>query len=284
MEIFLSPNGRLKRLPKPSLGAKFAYYCFPFRRKTVLENLGRVFGKELSAGEIKELAQNFYGHLGLLLFENLNTIWMSREEISRRVRVVGHEIVVRAAEEKRGVLLLTGHFGNWEITPIGVALQFDGFRGRFHVVRKLLANKFFEKILFRRFYQVGLDVIPKKNALSHVINALEKNDVVAFIMDQYARPDKDGILADFFGHPAGTYKSLALIAKKTGAVVIPVRCYREAKGKHVMEFYEPLHWKEDPDPDQELYKNTLQYNHKLESMILENPEQWLWCHRRWKVK
>ena len=264
--------------------SKFVYYFFPLRRKIVRDNLRLAFGGGLSGNELKNLAQRFYGHMGMILLENLHTCWLNEREISRLVRIEGEEIVRKAADRKKGVLLLTGHFGNWEITPVGAALQFEMFKGRFHVVRKLLANKVFEKILFRRFYKSGLKVIPKKNALSHVIEALENNDVVAFIMDQYARPDKDGIAVDFFGQKTGTYKSLALIARETGAPVVPTLCYRESYGRHVMKFYEPLPWVEDADADEEIHKNTLAYNQMLETMIRERPEQWLWCHRRWKTK
>ncbi len=270
---------------EPSFFDKLVYTLIPIRRQTVCHNMGIVFGNRLSAIQIKKLAQCFYGHMARLILENVTSSWMDDDAIRRRVRVVGHEFVIKAAEQKKGVLLLTGHFGNWEFAPVGTVLQFEMFRGRFHVLRKLLANKGFERLLFRRFYNAGLNVIPKqKNALDQVLDALGKNDVVAFIMDQYARPDRDGILVDFFGKEAGTYKSLALIARQTHAPVIPAVCYRESFGRHVMEFLEPLRWIEDEDPDEEIRKNTRQYNQMLETMILRHPDQWLWFHRRWKQK
>ena len=269
---------------RPSFFDKFAYYLVPARRKIVLDNIRLAFGSELAEDEVIKLAQCFYGHCARIILENLGTSWMSEDQIRKQVRVVGHEIVMKEAQKGRGVLLLTGHFGNWEITPIGAVLQFTAFKNRFHIVRRLLTNKTFEKILFRRFYKAGLNVIPKKNALSQVLAALKNNDVVAFIMDQYARPDRDGICVEFFGKKAGTFKSLALIARETGAPVVPALCYRESHGKHVMRFYEPLPWIEDTDHDREIYLNTLQYNKMLEKMIRSHPDQWFWFHRRWKNK
>lgn len=269
---------------KPSLLAKLTYYLFPLRRQVVLENIDRVFCDRLSASDRKKLAQCFYGHMMLLILENLRSSWMSEGEIKRHVRVEGYETVVKAAEKNKGVLLFTGHFGNWEFTPVGAVLQFDVFKGRFHILRRLLSNKAFEKVLFRRFYKAGLNVIPKKSGLNQVLEALARNDVVVFIMDQYARPDKDGILVDFFGKKAGTYKSLALIARGTGAPVVPVVCYRESFARHVMKFYEPVEWVEDPDPDREIQENTRRYNEALERMVLDHPDQWCWFHRRWKTK
>jgi len=269
---------------KPTLVGKFVYHCIPVRRKVVLDNLRLVFGGRLSPEEITGLAQCFYGHLFKIILENLASSWVSTGALRRRVRVVGSETVIKAAEANKGVLLLAGHFGNWELAAIGAIEQFEVFKGRFHAVRKLLANKFVERFFFRRFYEAGLNVIPKKNSLSLVLDALSKNDAVVFIMDQYARPDRDGVLVDFFGRPAGTFKSLALIAGQSGAPVIPMASHREPDGTHVMRFGEPIPWIEHPDPDMEIYENTRAYNQALEKMVLAHPEQWFWVHRRWKVK
>jgi KDO2-lipid IV(A) lauroyltransferase len=269
---------------KPTLTGKFVYHCIPVRRNVVLENLRLVFGDRLSPEEITGLAQRFYAHLLKLVLENIASGWVSTESLARRVRVEGADRVIRAAEAGKGVLLLAGHFGNWELAAIGAIEQFEVFKGRFHAVRKLIANKFVERFFFRRFYEAGLNVIPKKNSLSLVLDALSKNDAVVFLMDQYARPDRDGILVDFFGRPAGTFKSLALIAGQSGAPVIPMASHREPDGTHVMRFGEPIPWIEHPDPDTEIYRNTLAYNRALEKMVLEHPEQWFWVHRRWKVK
>lgn len=269
---------------KPTWAGKFAYYCLPYRKRVMYENIDTVFGDRLTPEEKKRFAQCHYSHLMKLIGEVLAASWMNEAAMRKRVRTEGHEIALKAAEQGKGVLFLTGHFGSWEFASVGTVLHFERFRGRIHVLRKLIANKFIEKILFRRFYKAGLDVISKRNSLNRVLEALSKNDVVIFIMDQYARPGKDGIEVDFFGKKAGTFRSLAMVAGQTGAPVIPTYSYREKDGTHVMKFLEPLKWIEDPDTDREIYENTLQYNRALEQMVLKHPDQWLWVHRRWKVK
>ncbi len=269
---------------KPSLLGKAAYYLFPMRRKTVRDNLRIVFGDQMPKREMKTLHQCFYSHLLSVLIENIAFLWYSPERIKNKVDVIGYEKVLAAAEKKRGILLLTGHFGNWEMGPIGGILQFDRFKGRFHILRKNLMNKVLEKALFGRFEKAGLNVIPKKNSLDQVLAALAKNDVVVFVMDQYAKPGRDGILVDFFGKQAGTFRSLALVARATDAPVVPMVCYRKKDGRHALQFFDPLPWKTFDESDREIYENTRQYNEVLENFIIAHPEQWLWSHRRWKVK
>lgn len=263
---------------------KLYYYLVPIRRSTVLQNLQIVFGGSLSTRQIQALAQRAYGHFFRSLGENILIGFMPKQWLKNQVRIVGCEHVLKAAEQEKGILLLTGHLGNWEFAPLAVMLHFELFKGRFHVLRRELVNKFIERIAFRRFYEAGLNIIPKKNSLGQVLDHLSQNDVVVFIMDQHAKPGKDGVVVDFFRKKAGTFKSLAVIARTTGAPVIPSYSYREADGRHVMKFLEPLAWIEHSDPEEEILLNTQAYNHVLEKIILEHPEQWWWVHRRWKIK
>lgn len=268
---------------RPGFLSKFAYYCLPFRRRTTLRNMTLVFGGTLSSAQIRYLAQSTYGHFLRSCWENLLMGVRSKRWLKEQVCVVGTEHVLKASEGNKGILLLTGHFGNWEFAPVGGMHRFRQFKGRFHVLRRHLVNKFVERLVFRRFYEAGLDVIPKKNSLGKVLNHLANNDVVAFIMDQHAKPGKDGVVVNFFGKSSGTFKSLAVVARTTGAPVIPSYSYRAENGTHVMKFLEPLCWIEHPDPDTEILENTRVYNEVLERIILEHPEQWWWVHRRWKV-
>ncbi|MFT5207988.1 MAG: KDO2-lipid IV(A) lauroyltransferase [Candidatus Omnitrophota bacterium] len=271
-------------LIKPTFLGVLIYHCLPFRKKVLMQNLNIAFGKELSQKDIERIAKGFYSHVVRGFFENFSMSWISIDKLKARIEVRGIENLMRAAEKKKGVLLLTGHLGNWEMSPIAGILHFQQFRGRLHVLRRHLVNKRIEKILFNRYYAVGLDVIPKKNSLNNVMQSLENNDTVAFIMDQYSRPGKEGVEVPFFGRKAGTFKSLAVVARSSGAPILPTASWREPNGKHVMSIGEPIEWKEDDDPDKELYQNTLNFNHILEQFIRQHPDQWLWIHKRWKYK
>lgn len=270
---------------KPSIGGLFSYYCIPFRKKVVLKNMRQVFGSVLSDAEIHKLALCFYSHVFTSLKENLMLRFMSEGQIRKRAIVIGAENLLKLDRDKvKGAIVITGHFGNWEFAPIAGILNFKEFQGRLYVVRKTLGVKFLEKLLFRRYYKAGLKVISKKNSLMKVCDALDTYNAVMFVMDQHASiKAKDGIMVDFFGKPAGTFKSPATIARYTKLPVLAVRAYRQKDGIHVLQFSPPFQWISKDDPKEEVYANTRTYNQFLEQCILEYPEQWLWMHKRWKT-
>jgi KDO2-lipid IV(A) lauroyltransferase len=110
---------------------------------------------------------------------------------------------------------------------------------------------------------------------------LEAGDVIVFPFDQHAhRPD--GIDVEFFGHRTGTFKSLAIIALATGSPVLPAASWREADGRHVLRFEEPVPVVDDPDTNEAIRRTTRAFNAALERLVLRHPEQWYWVHRRWK--
>lgn len=250
-----------------------------------MANIDQVFADRLNDKQKKHLAKAFYGHLATSIKETLLLRFMSEEKLKACVEVRGHDRMLAVAAKNQGVLVLTGHFGSWEFAPIGGILNFKAFQGQFHFIRKTLGNKFIERMMFRRYYQAGLHVIPKKNSLNQVCEALEQNHAVVFVLDQHAYlENRDGVAAEFFGKKAGTYRSLASFARHTGVPVVPAASYRLPNGRHVLEFSEPLLWQDYGTTQESIYRNTLAYNQALEQIILAHPEQWIWFHKRWKLK
>ncbi len=268
-----------------SLAGKFFYYILPYRRKVIQKNIDQVFADRLSDNAKSHLIKAYYSHLASSLKEAFQLRFMSSDKLKQSVEVKGEEWLFKIAEKNQGVLILTGHFGNWEFAPIGGIMNFEAFKGRFHFIRKSIGMKKIEQILFKRYYEAGLNVIPMKNSLGKVCDALEQNHAVVFVMDQHAIIDnRDGIAVEFFGKKAGTYRSLATIARHYQAAVVPAAGYRKANGRHVLEFFPPIPWQEFDDRKTALYQNTLAYNQALEQLVLSHPEQWHWLHKRWKLK
>jgi KDO2-lipid IV(A) lauroyltransferase len=266
----------------PSLAGRLMYRLFPFRRRVVLANLRRVYGATLSDEEIVALAQAHYGHLWKLAGEFLRFRWLTRTQQLALVRIENLDAFVAAYEGGKGVLLLTGHFGNWEVATVAGIGSFPHMRGRFHFVRRALKPEWFDRLVTRRFERAGFGVLPKRGSLDAMLDRLANGDAIVFAFDQHASPP-DGIAVDFFGAPAWTFKSLAIIALATGAPVVPATSWREADGRHVLRFEDPIPAVDHANTNEAIRLTTRAYNEALERLVLRRPEQWYWVHRRWKT-
>ena len=264
----------------PSLAARWLYRLLPLRRKVVLDNLRRVYDTA-DDDEIERLAQAHYGHLGRLLWEFLWFPWLSPARRIAMARVENLDALLAAHAQGKGVLILTGHFGNFEVATAAGLAQFPQAHGRFHFVRRPLQPEWFDRLVTRRFRKAGFGVLPKRGGLEAILDRLGAGDLIVFPFDQHAGR-KEGVLVEFFGHPAGTFRSLAVIALNTGAPVVPASSWRDSDGQHVLRFESPIAPVEHADTNEAIRLNTRAYNRALERMIVRRPEQWWWVHRRWK--
>ena len=264
------------------LSGRLLFRYLPLRRAVILANLRRVYGDDVPETEIVALARAHYGHLWRLAGEFVRFRWLSAASKTSLVRVENIEAFIAAFHQGKGVLVLTGHFGNWEVATIAGIANYPEVSGRFHFVRRAIKPRWLDALVTRRFEQGGFGVIGKRGSLDRILDLLAAGDVIVFPFDQHAGPP-DGIPVDFFGHPAWTFKSLAIIALATGAPVLPATSWRENDGRHVLRFGEPMAPIESDDTNEAIRRNTRAYNAALEQLILARPEQWYWVHRRWKV-
>jgi len=264
------------------LAGRILFHVLPFRRAVVLDNLRRVFGDTVPAIEIDRLAQAHYAHLAKLAIEFFKFRWLTAERKRAIVRVENLDAFIAAFRKGKGVLILTGHFGNWEVATVAGIQNYPEVHGRFHFVRRAIKPRWLDALVTRRFNRAGFGVMGKRGSLDRIVSRLEAGDVIVFPFDQYAhRPD--GIDVELFGHPAGTFKSLAIIALATGAPVLPASSWREPDGRHVLRFEEPVSTVEHESTNEAIRLTTRAFNAALERLILRHPEQWYWVHRRWKT-
>jgi len=263
------------------LAGRLLYRLLPLRREVVLANLRRAYGDTVPETEIERLAAAHYGHLWRLAGEFLRFRWLSLRQKLALVRVENVDAFLAARAQGKGILILTGHFGNWEVATVAGLAKFPEMRGKFHFVRRAIKPRWLDRLVTRRFNEAGFGVFPKRGSLDAMLERLEQGEAIVFPFDQHARPP-DGIEVDFFGQPAWTFKSLAIIALATGAPVLPAASWREPDGRHVLRFEEPLAPIECENTNEAIRRNTLAYNRELERLIVRHPEQWYWVHRRWK--
>ncbi len=263
------------------LSGKIIYHLLPVRRAVILDNLRLVYGGQIPEAGIVQLAQAHYAHLWRMLLEFLTYPLMSKTRRHEITRVDNLEALLEAHGRGKGVLVLTGHFGNFEVATTGGISRFPEARGRFYFIRRPLQPRWVDAYVSRRFQRAGFGVLPKSGSLDWLMQRLEAGDLIVFPFDQHAG-GRDGIPVEFFGHPAGTFRSLALIAQASGAAVVPAASWREPDGTHVLRFEQALEHIHCENFDEEIHRNTRAYNKALERLIVRHPEQWWWVHRRWK--
>jgi KDO2-lipid IV(A) lauroyltransferase len=271
----------LKRIEAPWFG-KVLFHLMPWRRDVALNNLRGVFGDVLREGQLRVLAQAYYAHLARCLLEFVKMPLMSPAKRRALVRVENIESPINAHGRGKGVLLLVGHIGNWEVATVECIARFPQYRGLFHFVRRPLKPRWLNDFITRRFRRSGFGTLGKQGSLDSILELLSQGAIVVYVLDQHAGP-RDGVPVEFLGHTASTFKSLAILALSTGAPVVPASSWRQPDGSHVMRFEDPLALLESENINEAIRLNTRSYNAALERMLLRHPEQWIWMHRRWKT-
>lgn len=267
---------------KAPLIGRLAYRLLPIRRKLILANLNKVYGKTLSQAEIKSIARAHYAHFIRTGIEFIRFQFLSEAQRKAQTRVENADLIITALTKGQGAIILTGHFGNFTTAIASGVTNFPEARGCFYFVRRPLQPAWFEALINNQFEKAGFKSLPKTGSMESIMNCLEAGHAVVFPFDQHAG-GKSSIMVDFLGHPAGTFRSLALIAIASGAPVIPAASWRDENGNHVLRFEKPLQLVESPSAKEEIRLNTRLFNASLERMVLRHPDQWWWVHRRWRT-
>lgn len=242
------------------------------------DNLRRAF-PHWDEARVLRTARGVYTYLGELLMDLLWTSRRSRDEVLSQVEVEGGEHVKEAIAAGRGVLYVTGHFGNWELNAVAHGWLF----GPVSVVARPLDNPALDRRLCAARSRSGNQVIYKERALARVMKALREGQGVAFLVDQNVQ-ECDGIFIEFFGRPAASTTVAAALALKTGCAVIPGCAVPLGGGRYRLAYDPPIRWTETGDRDADIARLTQQIASHLEGWIRERPELWLWLHRRWKTQ
>jgi Kdo2-lipid IVA lauroyltransferase/acyltransferase len=186
----------------------------------------------------------------------------------------------RAAQAKgKGIVYLTGHFSSWELLPTAHALH--GYSLSF--ITRPLDNAPLERYLLKIRQSKGNRVINKKNSARHILKELKSGGSAGILMDQNTSL-QEGIFVDFFGIPAATSTSVALFALRTEAPVIAGYLTPMRSGRYTIKFLPPIEAIRTGDMARDIEINTRLFNQILEKIVREQPESWLWGHKRWKYQ
>lgn len=272
------PSARRREVP---LAGKLLYHLLPIRRALILSNLERVYGDTLSAQQIKAIAQGHYAHFFRMGRDFIQHQFLSKAQRAARVRVDNAELIINPLSKGQGAIILTGHFGNFTTAIAAGVASFPEARGRFYFIRRPLNPPWFESLISKHFEKAGFSTIANRGSMQAILDCLDAGNAIVFPFDQHTS-GKKSVRVDFFGHPVGTFRSLALIALASGAPVFPASSWREPNGQQVVRFEQPLELIHHPSAREEIRLNTRLFNAALERMILRHPEQWWWVHRRFR--
>jgi KDO2-lipid IV(A) lauroyltransferase len=248
-----------------------------YRREVVRDNLRRAFG-ELDEAERDAIAAGFFRHLGTNLVEFLLLGRLSRDQIRDWVDLEGLENYRTAAAAGHGVLLVTGHFGNWEL--LAARLGAEGLPVTF--LGKSQTNERSDRLLGATRARAGVRVLRAGGPLKEMVVALRRGEVIGLAADQDAGPD--GCFVPFLGREASFFRGAAYFAWKLKAPVISAMMFRQPDGRHRLELGPP--YAPDPEWDEPtaVPRLTEIFAQRLEAAVRRAPDQYLWTHRRWKTR
>ena len=258
--------------------AALSYWLWPRLRRVGLFNLRLAF-PEWPERERRRVLFGVFQNFGRMLADFAHFPRLNRGNIERLIVYDGFENYAYAKSQGKGVLFLTAHFGNWELSSFAHGLH--GFPCNF-VVREL-DNPLIDKLVNRYRSASGGRPIEKKDFAFQVLRALKQGEAVGVLMDQNMTP-AEGIFVEFLGRLACTTTGPARIAQKTGVpIVLGLVLWDPGLHKYRLRF-DRVDWLRRDDPEEEIAANTANFTRMIEEYVRRYPDHWLWVHRRWKTR
>jgi KDO2-lipid IV(A) lauroyltransferase len=254
------------------------FYLWGSRRRIAIENLKNtlLFNAIIISEPVEKIIKDGFKNLGKSLVEIIKIYYGFGKKITNSVEVEGIGNFNRAKSKGKGILLLTGHCGNWELMAITSSVKLSGIT----IVARPINNPYINRIIENVRVRYGNSVIYKQGALKPIIQIFKDNGCVGILMDQAVIPD-EGYVVDFLGRGAWTTKMPALLARKTGAAVLPVFINRTKEG-HRIKIYPEIELSDSNNREDAVKEDIRKFSYFVENYIRDYPTEWLWIHRRWK--
>jgi KDO2-lipid IV(A) lauroyltransferase len=248
-------------------------------RTVGLRNLELAFPEKSSEGR-EQILRELYRNLGWLLAEFCQMPRYTQVNSQTFLRYDGLDHYLQAKAKGKGVLIVTGHLGAWELSSYYHSLM--GYP--MSMVIRRLDNARVDQLVNRIRCLHGNRVLHKDDFARGLLAAMRQGETVGILMDTNMTPPQ-GVFVSFFGHPACTASGLARVALKTGAAVLPgFMLWEEREQKYVLHFGPEIEMTATGEDEKDAIENTARFTAAIESYIRRYPSQWLWVHRRWKTR
>lgn len=273
------PLGAALRLAE--MVALLVYLVDRPHRRIGLRNLAIAF-PEKPLGERRAILRRSFLNLGRMAAELAHLPRFTADDLRDMVRFEDEDWWREAVtwERSSGILILSGHFGNWELLVYA-----HGMRGHpVHMVHRAIANPYVDRWLNALRARAGTRMIRKRGAAQAVLRALRDRALLVLPIDQNSTRGL-GVFVDFFGLAASTNAGMARIALRTDAPVVPAFIVRDGRSaRHRVHVLPILQVERSGDFEADVRRNTQRFTQVFEEMVRRHPDQWLWMHKRWKTR
>jgi KDO2-lipid IV(A) lauroyltransferase len=248
-------------------------------RRVGLRNLEIAFPQK-RLEERRAIVRSVFRNLGRQFADFCELPKLTRDNVAHLAVYDGLENLEKAQARGRGVLVLTGHFGGWEIGSYAHSV----YGHPMTLIVRDLDNPYIDEFIRGMRTRDGNTTVDNRDFARGILRAARAGEAVGILMDTNMTPPQ-GVFVDFFGHEASTASGLARVALKTGAAVVPgFTFWDEAQGKYVITFWPEIDLVRTNDAEADVVANTAAFTKVIEAAVRQRPEQWLWVHRRWKTR
>ncbi|HID28859.1 MAG TPA: hypothetical protein EYP19_02510 [Desulfobacterales bacterium] len=267
---------RLTAIRLTLLIGRIAFYLAKGARSRTIRHLTWAFATEKSPEQIKSLAQKTFLNLAVTTADAIRLPVLIEQGLNNFVTVEGFHHLDKAHAKGRGTILLSGHFGNWELLAAWVAQKGIPLK----VIGRPAYDPRLDEMLVDVRNKAGYTNIPRGKGTKEIVRSLKLGYALGLLIDQDTRVK--GVFADFFGRPAHTATGPIILSQKFGAPIVPIFIrLREDLTYHVY-CGEELSLENTGDEERDLIVNTQKCSDVYERIIRRFPDQWVWMHRRWK--
>lgn len=256
--------------------ALLVYRIIGLRRRQVIDSLQLHLG--MSHREAEQMGEKVFRHFLLNSFEMAALACISREDLLNKVEISGLEHLDNAMARKRGTIIVSGHFGLWEMMPHWLAIH--GYPVCTVVRRQ--NNPHVDAWMENMRQRLGGKTTDSGFGIREILRSLRQGEILALMVDQ--DNGKQGIFVRFFKRWASAPTGPALLSLKTGAPIVPLFMFPNFAGKHLFKIYPAINPEEYTNDSEGQRQITARYTSLLEELVKEQPYNWFWLHRRWKTQ
>ncbi len=278
--MFLSLFPR-KFMGKIAIPAGLLWHLLDRRHRTIArENMAKAYGLETDDRRICDMSRANFIHLARATLEIPSLYRINEKNFNSYVEFENEHYLMDEIARGKGVLMLTGHMGNWELMNIAAP-----FRLKIPVYALVRPLDFapLDRIISELRMRTGNIIIDKDKSAGTVMQLLQENNLIAILLDQNSSW-YEGVYVPFFGRTACTNKGMAMLAIRCNVSVLPVFNYRREDGRYRIVFDKPLELIRTDDIESDIVENTKVFNEVIEKHVRMAPDNWLWVHRRWRIK